>query len=164
MKKILLLILFLCIGCLSPETKNAINVFDKASREAKKFNIGDSEAHKAIAEQALKHGVESRYFRYCTLERIEQGKAHHHRVLLLYAWDYPVIVTSTGAVARKSFICLEEANELGWYPVQSWQKFDDKLHVWKHEKPETEPIYSASPYHHFSIPQSIGYSKNYWNH
>ncbi len=184
MKKSLLLILFLCIGCLSPETKNAINVFDKASRSIQKYHHGDCNCKdhtRAIARRALKQGVKPGYFRYCILERIEQGKMsgctinncivvgrHKHRIrhmaLLFYGWDYPVVVTSTGAVANKSFICLEECYEKsGYYLVESWQKFNDKLYVWKHVISETEPIYSASRYH-FSTPQNINYSRDYWNH
>ncbi len=137
MKKSLLLILFLCIGCLSPETKTAIKVLDRASKTVKKENIGDCKDHtRAIAMRALKQGVKPRYFRYCIMERIEQGKPyactinncivigrHKHRIrhmaLLFYGWDSPVIVTSTGAVANKSFISLEECYEKsGYYLVE----------------------------------------------
>ncbi len=185
MKKSLLLILFLCIGCLSPETKNAIKVLDRASRSVQKHPIGDCKDHtRAIAMRALKQGVKPRYFRYCIMERIEQGKKsgctinncivigrHKHRVrhmaLLFYGWDYPVVVTSTGKLVtgqHKTFVCLEECYEKsGYYLVESWQEFNGKLYVWKHETEEAAPVYSASLYD-FSTVQSISYSKNYWKH
>jgi hypothetical protein len=84
--------------------------------------------------------------------------------LLFYGWDYPVVVTSTGAVANKSFICLDECYEKsGYYLVESWQVFNGKLYVWKHVAEGTAPVYSASLYD-FSTPQSMNYSKDYWKH
>ena len=140
--KIFIIILFFCVGCLSQETKEVIRKINDASSLVRSYPVGNCvDRTQELSKRILEQEVNPRFFSPCILGKLVEcskencstrGKHKHllrHMVLLFYGWDYPVIVTTTGVVSDKSFICLEEAyQKTGYFIIEilkQWEIIDN---------------------------------------